>query len=763
MNFFRRTPKSVAPEKSRDFGLIAWLENTKISLPLKGVECRFDVCGDIVNVDVDQIFYQTASKPLECLYSFPLPAGAAVYRCEMHVNGRVIRAKAEEQAKAKQIYDEKKAQGRRAALVEMERENLFTLSLGNVQPGDLIVIRLSYFQVLTRLAGELSVRVPVCPGVRYIPGVSLLRDLSGRGVMDDTDEVPDASRISPPRIDALDPQAAYFYIEGSIDSPLARFDAIASPTHPVLVKQTGEGNAVSVTLASHGAVPDRDFVLRWTETEPAELIPLAWKYRAGAASYALAQLRAPHIAEADDDYEQDVYFLVDRSGSMQGAKWTKTCEALAAFVRILGARDRVSITFFESTYRDFAEKPLSRDVLLSSDAFLGIERVGTAGGTELIPALKHVVKQVGEFSHDRTSTIILITDGQVGNENAVFDCMRGHSAVRLHAFGIDTAVNDALLKQLAAQQHGQCFLQTPDDDITGTVAKLGSMIRRPVFTDISLNDRWSLARHIVPDLHSGQIVDISALAQEDGTAMQFSGRLPGGRLHDITFEPVAVKNRAIKLLWAREKIDALLAANNSDEAIRLAKKHNILCRGVSFIAWDEEERVDVANQTLYQPSMEVVRGSWSRARAYRSVPALSKSNAFFDTIDGAPDHLSDSDDTLSLEQSVSAAAPAQEEAEYATAEYLLKTPMVMLEKNAFFSSQDGRALLDLLRLWVIRETKEKLDRCRTLLAAAALFMEQKPSGADAVDYWRKFVDANCKGSHIYPKARLLLHAIKTQV
>jgi hypothetical protein len=32
----------------------------------------------------------------------------------------------------------------RLALVEMERGNLFTLSLGNVQPDDIIVIRFAY-------------------------------------------------------------------------------------------------------------------------------------------------------------------------------------------------------------------------------------------------------------------------------------------------------------------------------------------------------------------------------------------------------------------------------------------------------------------------------------------------------------------------------------------------------------------------------------------------------------------------------------------
>ena len=48
-------------------------------------------------------------------------------------------------------------------------------------------------------------RIPFCPGERYIPGRPLLCSLRGRGVADDTDQVPDASRITPPRLDALHP------------------------------------------------------------------------------------------------------------------------------------------------------------------------------------------------------------------------------------------------------------------------------------------------------------------------------------------------------------------------------------------------------------------------------------------------------------------------------------------------------------------------------------------------------------------------------
>jgi Ca-activated chloride channel homolog len=169
-----------SPLERRAFGLVAWLEQTRVVLPLKGVECSFDVCGDVVSVEIDQIFLQSNPQPLDCLYTFPLPAGAAVYRCEMRVNGRLVRARVEEREAARKLAAEKKAAGYRTALVEMERDNLFTLSLGNVQSGDLVVIRFAYFQTLTRLGDWTSFSIPFCPGIRYIPGAPLLRPPSGR-------------------------------------------------------------------------------------------------------------------------------------------------------------------------------------------------------------------------------------------------------------------------------------------------------------------------------------------------------------------------------------------------------------------------------------------------------------------------------------------------------------------------------------------------------------------------------------------------------
>ncbi len=591
------------PQPSPKFGLVGWLEQTRVQLPLKGVECQFHVCGDILSVEIDQIFHQSAAQAMECLYSFPLPAGAAVYRCEMHVNGRVIRARVEEQERAREIAREQKAAGRRTALVEMERENLFTLSLGNLQPGDVVVIRFGYFETLTRLADWTSLRIPFCPGVRYIPGQPLLRALRGKGVMDDTDQVPDASRISPPRIDALHPDAAYLSVEGVMENPVGTVSEISSPSHLVLVK---DGDAqCSVTLAQQGAMPDCDFALRWTETRGEQMQSAAWALREGAETYALVILQAPRVTMPVETSPQDFYFLVDRSGSMQGLKWEKAVQSFRSFLNQLGPEDRAWATFFSDRWQDFAEKPLTARELAVDASLRSLEKLGADGGTELLPALLHTLEVIQRHSTGREAALILITDGEVGNEGSILASLHAHPNLRVHAFGIDTAVNDALLVRLAAEHRGSSCLLQPTDDIVGAVTRLSLRLRRPVLTSIVANDGWELPGTAVSDLHSEECLSLSLkINSAAASEVVVKGRLPDGGEQTFRFPLVERTEPAIRLLWARSRIRHLLNQGARAEAIALAKQHNLLCEGAAFIAWDEAEQVAIAERELFQPSFD---------------------------------------------------------------------------------------------------------------------------------------------------------------
>jgi Ca-activated chloride channel family protein len=586
------------------FGLIAWLEQTQIHLPLKAIECRFDASGAAVDVQIDQVFHQSAGRPLDVTYSFPLPSKAAAYRCEMIVNGRTIRAKVLEQEAAHEIARRKKAEGRRTTLVEMERGNLFTLSLGNVQPDDIIVIRFAYVEELDAWKDELALQIPFNPGVRYVPGEPLLRVNSGRGAADDTDQVPDASRLSPPRIDQMHPDAARLSLSGRLDGCDVDLSSISSPSHPTAVRPTG--TSFEIFLPLNAAVPDRDFVLRWRRASRPDLQSIAWVSLDGEETYALVQLGAPDDVPMDRE-GSDLYFLVDRSGSMAGEKWAKTADALIAFVKATTQQDRVWITFFESAYHDFAEKPLGRDALLRDPNFQSLGELGTGGGTELLPALRHVLGIHQRFSARRRSHVILITDGQVTNEEAVLKEVSG-KALPVHCFGIDHAVNEAFLRQLSGQQRGTSVFLTPNDDLVRPIAILGSRLSRPAFTHLTLDGDWELAGTELPDIYVGQVVFAPIRTKGNRSDLKVTGKDSAERPLTIQLHAQAAKTDLPKLIWMKRRIESFLQDGKTKEAIALAEKANLVCRGAAFIAWDDAEEVAIAQQEVYQPSFDVPSG-----------------------------------------------------------------------------------------------------------------------------------------------------------
>jgi Ca-activated chloride channel homolog len=596
------------------FGLIAHLEATRICLPLVHVETRFQVTGDWVSVEMDQVFEQNAREALDVTYTFPLPGEASVYRCELHVNGRVVRAVVMEADEARQVVREKKAQGHRTALVEVERDNLFTLELGNAAPGDALRIRFAYVQKLERLADQLSLRLPFCPGIRYIPGKPLLRANRGRGVCDDTDQVPDASRISPPRIGRTHPDAATLYIHGVFAADEVMSDGLSSPSHVVQVFQEPEGLAVELAGEQH--VPDRDFILRWQEAPVQQAKPKAWsgthlEADGRTCRYGLLQVRAPLEQAAVEELEQDVYFLLDRSGSMSGEKWRQCAVALRAFVAELGARDRVWITCFESLFQDFSEVPMTRDELLADEGLQNLEAIGVTGGTELLPALKHVLEMRRKHSGKRPARLILITDGQVGNEDEVLALLNVRTArdLPVHTFGIDTEVNDAFLLQVARQTRGRCALMAPEDDIPAAVRKLAVSLRRPVLTGLQWLDEVATPEEVtaLPDLHAGEVL-LLPVRVGDASTVSLRASLPDGRPWSVQWQlEDAAVSPLPRLAWVKRRLQHLLTQRHTEQAVALAVQHNVVCRGAAFVAWDEAEKTPIARRAVVQPSLGIDR------------------------------------------------------------------------------------------------------------------------------------------------------------
>lgn len=153
---------------------------------------------------------------------------------------------------------------------------------------------------------------------------------------------------------------------------------------------------------------------------------------------------------------RDVVLLLDRSGSMSGWKMVAARRAAARIVDTLTAAD----TFSVITFDDRVERPaeLGAGLVAATDRhrFRAVEHLAAVqarGGTEMYQPLREGLGLLADANAERDPVLVLVTDGQVGNEDQLLrDIAPVINRTRVHAVGIDTAVNAGFLGRLAAPE-----------------------------------------------------------------------------------------------------------------------------------------------------------------------------------------------------------------------------------------------------------------------------------------------------------------------
>src|SRR6202795_1416648 len=182
----------AAPNEQAGLGA---LQTDRGNLPLDRIDVRAEITGLTGRVELTQDFVNSFDVPLEATYVFPLPDRGAGTRRQMTADGRVVEAELREREAARTAYDQAIASGRRASIAEEDRPDVFTMRVGNILPGERVSVALTLVTPLAYEDGEATFRFPLVVAPRYIPGCPLADGAVGDGYADDTEAVPDASRI----------------------------------------------------------------------------------------------------------------------------------------------------------------------------------------------------------------------------------------------------------------------------------------------------------------------------------------------------------------------------------------------------------------------------------------------------------------------------------------------------------------------------------------------------------------------------------------
>ena len=552
----------------------------------------------------------------------------------------------------------------------------------------------------------------------------------GTGFAQPTDQVPDASKITPmptrPEVRA----GHDISVKVTIDAGGATLGAIESVQHKVAVDDVRAGGAATrrvISLVDQKTIPNRDFMLRWesaaTGVEPSFFAHTSASPDADAKGGFFALMLEPPARVAPSEIRpRELVFVLDVSGSMNGFPIEKSKELARKAIARMRPNDTFNIiTFAGDTAVLWPEpKPASAENIAAADRF--IAGTSGAGGTEMMTAINAALVQPGrsglepakllelpadgraltiavpadtmiadgarwkiaagtsvdgtarsvlaeipvalpenpkrlavllegawstkdgdrvfvartarfEDADARTRLVFFLTDGYIGNDQAVVQAVRDNArASRVFSFGIGSSVNRFLLDEMARAGRGVSEVVTLAEDADAVVDRLVRRIDAPVLTDLELAIDPALGiRDVMPSMGwLPDLYDVEPLvllgrfdraARGSITLRGRTGAGPWERTVSVELPEREERHDVVPTLWARAKVDEILlpklAAVEADTldattrraVIRLGEAFHITTPFTSFVAVEKSRLVVGGKPMLVAVPVELPSGT----------------------------------------------------------------------------------------------------------------------------------------------------------
>jgi Ca-activated chloride channel family protein len=584
----------VTARPTDDDGL-GCLRTKRGNLPLESIDVRTRLTGLASHTELTQGFHNTYDEPLEATYVFPLPPRAAVTALRMEADGRVVEGELKERGEARADYDQAIQEGKRASIAEEERPGVFTMRVGNILPGERVTVHLTLAGALPYEDGEATFRFPLVVAPKYIPGAPVAGEQVGDGTAQDTDAVPDASRISPPVLLPGFPNPVRLSLEVDVDAAGLPLTGIRSSLHAIATEDATTGTRIRL---NPGERADRDFLLRLQLGEEGAVstaLTVLPDEDDQGGTFALTVLPP---ANEPPRRGRDVVLVLDRSGSMGGWKMVAARRAAARIVDTLGGDDRFAVLAFDYQTETPPGLPETLAEATDRNRFRAVEflaGLNARGGTEMLSPLRRAADLLREVTV-RERVLVLVTDGQIGNEDQILSELTPKlTGVRVHTVGIDRAVNEGFLQRLASAQ-GRCELVESEDRLDEAMHNIHRRIGAPLVTDLQITpdgltaDLATLAPAPFPDLYPGApVVVLGRFTGAADGAIAVTGT-PNWR---TTVTATRSTNPALAALWARANIrdleDKYVTGQTAleDRIVETSLKFGVLSRFTAFVAVDQ--------------------------------------------------------------------------------------------------------------------------------------------------------------------------------
>lgn len=571
--------------------------------PLKSSHSEVTITGPIAKVTLTQTYTNDGEKPIDATYLFPASSGAAVHGMTMKIGDRTIKAEIKEKKKAREAFEKAKKEKKSASLLTQKRPNVFSMEVATILPGDELTLTLNYSEILKPNSGDYEFLIPTAIGPRFQEGATK------------------ANSVDNPFLDAGKKTITRFSVNVSLSSPLP-IQNLACPSHEqATINFTSKSSA---SLVLNATQPDRDFIVRY-QLAGQKILSGLLSHRGDEENTFLLQLEPPREIKPQDIPERDFIFVIDVSGSMKGFPLNLAKDLFKGLAEELRPEDRFNLLLFAG-----ANKVLSGESLSATDANIDramnfLNSTDGTGGTRLLNALEEALEL--PHDHDRSRSLVLISDGYIDAETEVFDLIKNKaSGTNIFPLGVGSSVNRHLLEGLSHFAGRDHFIVTHSTECDAAVTRFKNIISTPVLTNIQITSNGASLSDLLParqpDLFFGQPLSLVGKWEGSGTIVM-TGTTGNGEKISQSFElSDSTAQPALPTLWARTKVKELadfakLTGRDTvkKEVTELGLKYQLLTPFTSFVAVAEEVRKTTSDSYAIKQAKPLPHGVSNSAKS----------------------------------------------------------------------------------------------------------------------------------------------------
>lgn len=616
----KAAPSGDAVEKDVTQGALRVVDKNGgvVECPLKHTDVKASISGYLARVTVTQTFVNPSAENIEAVYVFPLPHTAAVDDMTMLIGERKIVGVIKRRAEARAIYEQALQQGYTASLLEQERPNIFTQSVGNIKPKQEVKIVISYFDALSYDMGTYEFHFPMVVGPRYNAGapfagtpppVSSSRKVpkgpgdatpaGSNNVQTPVGAMP-AEGVNPPVLQPNMRNGHDVSLSLTLDAgiPVHNLKVL---NHKVVMNQTNKQQA-SITLSPEDNIPNKDFVFRYSVTGVKPEMGLLANCEHSGDGYFMLMVQ-PKIDEAlAKAPPREIVFMVDISGSMSGAPTEKNKQIMREFFNLSKPDDTIQVITFASTAQKLFEKAVPASSANTEKALQFTNNINGGGGTEMMKAINMALTD--PIDAQRVRIVVMLTDGFIGNEAEIIDAVGKHTGdnIRFWTVGIGSSPNRFLLDGVAKKGGGMSATVELNTDPKEVVQNLVDRIHRAQLAHISINwgslSVFDVYPRRIPELWAGRPVILFGRYVVGGLGkVTISGTAEGKPLSyslEVNLPMLGANAHAVLTkMWARNKIEELMAGMNYgdnpeviEEVTQTALDYHLMSQYTSLVAVD---------------------------------------------------------------------------------------------------------------------------------------------------------------------------------